>query len=158
MLNLLLCMCAYLFWISFILVSLQSDSSSILFQVWDNMIIESALKTFYGSDIAVMIKAIQRNFTVCFSFFLLYGDKDTTITHIRETLPTKRKHKPVSIHAQRSAFLILTLGFVLICLPIVLFIYLFWFQSFFSLLFMCLAYYITVWYLLFPFDLFDFCL
>ncbi|KAJ0082834.1 hypothetical protein Patl1_10855 [Pistacia atlantica] len=65
-----------------------------LHHVWDNMIIESALKTFYGSDIAVMIKAIQRNFTVCFSFFLLYGDRDTTITHIRETLPTKKKHQP----------------------------------------------------------------
>uniref|UniRef100_A0A5B7B4Q8 Aspergillus nuclease S1 n=2 Tax=Davidia involucrata TaxID=16924 RepID=A0A5B7B4Q8_DAVIN len=32
-----------------------------LHHVWDNMIIESALKTFYGSDLAIMIEAIQRN-------------------------------------------------------------------------------------------------
>ncbi|XP_057960675.1 endonuclease 4-like [Malania oleifera] len=34
-----------------------------LHHVWDNMIIESAVKTFYGSDLAVMIQAIQRNLT-----------------------------------------------------------------------------------------------
>lgn len=34
-------------------------------QVWDNMIIESALKTFYGKDLTTMIQAIQRNITVC---------------------------------------------------------------------------------------------
>ncbi|XP_059623277.1 endonuclease 4 [Cornus florida] len=34
-----------------------------LHHVWDNMIIESALKTFYGSDLAIMIQAIQRNIT-----------------------------------------------------------------------------------------------
>ncbi|KAF7143218.1 hypothetical protein RHSIM_Rhsim05G0153800 [Rhododendron simsii] len=33
-------------------------------QVWDNMIIESALKMFYGSDLSMMIQAIQRNITV----------------------------------------------------------------------------------------------
>ncbi|GAU48862.1 hypothetical protein TSUD_85960 [Trifolium subterraneum] len=32
-----------------------------LHHVWDNMIIESALKKFYGSDLSVMIQAIQRN-------------------------------------------------------------------------------------------------
>ncbi|XP_044496226.1 endonuclease 4-like [Mangifera indica] len=32
-----------------------------LHHVWDTMIIESALKTFYDSDIAVMIKSIQRS-------------------------------------------------------------------------------------------------
>jgi hypothetical protein len=36
----------------------------VLFQVWDNMIIESALKKFYGSDLSVMIQAIQRNISV----------------------------------------------------------------------------------------------
>ncbi|KAK7319620.1 hypothetical protein RJT34_04343 [Clitoria ternatea] len=34
-----------------------------LHHVWDNMIIQSALKTFYGSDLSVMIQAIQRNIT-----------------------------------------------------------------------------------------------
>ncbi|XP_061367685.1 endonuclease 4-like isoform X1 [Gastrolobium bilobum] len=34
-----------------------------LHHVWDNMIIESALKTFYGSDLSIMIQAIQRNIT-----------------------------------------------------------------------------------------------
>ncbi|KAK9267770.1 hypothetical protein L1049_010204 [Liquidambar formosana] len=34
-----------------------------LHHVWDTMIIESALKTFYGSDLAIMIQAIQRNIT-----------------------------------------------------------------------------------------------
>ncbi|KAH9796782.1 Endonuclease 4 [Citrus sinensis] len=32
-------------------------------QVWDTMIIDSALKTYYDSDIAVMIQSIQRNIT-----------------------------------------------------------------------------------------------
>ncbi|KAI8525432.1 hypothetical protein RHMOL_Rhmol13G0230000 [Rhododendron molle] len=32
-------------------------------QVWDNMIIESAVKMFYGSDLSMMIQAIQRNIT-----------------------------------------------------------------------------------------------
>ena len=36
------------------------------------MIIDSALKTYYNSDIAIMIQAIQRNITVRFSFFLLF--------------------------------------------------------------------------------------
>ncbi|XP_050891517.1 endonuclease 4-like [Lathyrus oleraceus] len=34
-----------------------------LHHVWDNMIIESALKMFYGSDLSTMIQAIQRNIT-----------------------------------------------------------------------------------------------
>ncbi|KAL5730094.1 Endonuclease 4 [Ranunculus cassubicifolius] len=34
-----------------------------LHHVWDNMIIESAMKTFYNSDLTVMIEAIQRNIT-----------------------------------------------------------------------------------------------
>lgn len=34
-----------------------------LHHVWDNMIIESALKTFYSSDLATMIRAIQNNIT-----------------------------------------------------------------------------------------------
>ncbi|XP_057419977.1 endonuclease 4-like [Lotus japonicus] len=34
-----------------------------LHHVWDDMIIESALKTFYGSDLSIMIQAIQRNIT-----------------------------------------------------------------------------------------------
>lgn len=33
-------------------------------QVWDNMIIESALKTFYSKDLTSMIQAIQNNITV----------------------------------------------------------------------------------------------
>lgn len=37
---------------------------NIFFQVWDNMIIDSALKTFYQSDLTHMIEAIQRNITV----------------------------------------------------------------------------------------------
>ena len=35
-----------------------------LFQVWDNMIIETAVKTFYSKDLGLMIEAIQRNITV----------------------------------------------------------------------------------------------
>ncbi|XP_058215421.1 endonuclease 4-like isoform X2 [Rhododendron vialii] len=34
-----------------------------LHHVWDNMIIESAVKMFYGSDLSMMIQAIQRNIT-----------------------------------------------------------------------------------------------
>uniref|UniRef100_A0A7N0TRU1 Aspergillus nuclease S1 n=1 Tax=Kalanchoe fedtschenkoi TaxID=63787 RepID=A0A7N0TRU1_KALFE len=34
-----------------------------LHHVWDNMIIDSALKTFYASDLSNMIQAIQRNIT-----------------------------------------------------------------------------------------------
>ncbi|KAF9587970.1 hypothetical protein IFM89_006295, partial [Coptis chinensis] len=34
-----------------------------LHHVWDNMIIESAMKMFYNSDLAMMIEAIQRNIT-----------------------------------------------------------------------------------------------
>ncbi|XP_027191689.1 endonuclease 4-like isoform X8 [Cicer arietinum] len=34
-----------------------------LHHVWDDMIIESALKTFYGSDLSIMIQAIQSNIT-----------------------------------------------------------------------------------------------
>ncbi|KAK4589971.1 hypothetical protein RGQ29_020514 [Quercus rubra] len=34
-----------------------------LHHVWDDMIIDSALKTFYCSDLEIMIKAIQRNIT-----------------------------------------------------------------------------------------------
>ncbi|MBA0691380.1 hypothetical protein Goari_009009 [Gossypium aridum] len=38
-----------------------------LFQVWDTMIIDSAVKTLYGSDLATMIQAIQRNITDAWS-------------------------------------------------------------------------------------------
>ncbi|XP_021295222.1 endonuclease 4-like isoform X1 [Herrania umbratica] len=38
-----------------------------LHHVWDTMIIDSALKTFYGSDLAIMIQAIQRNITDAWS-------------------------------------------------------------------------------------------
>ncbi|KAL5579336.1 hypothetical protein UlMin_011778 [Ulmus minor] len=34
-----------------------------LHHVWDNMIIDSALKTYYNSDLAIMIQAIQKNIT-----------------------------------------------------------------------------------------------
>ncbi|KAL2343969.1 hypothetical protein Fmac_005254 [Flemingia macrophylla] len=34
-----------------------------LHHVWDDMIIQSAVKTFYGSDLSIMIQAIQRNIT-----------------------------------------------------------------------------------------------
>lgn len=34
-----------------------------LHHVWDNMIIESAMKTFYNSDLATMIQVIQNNIT-----------------------------------------------------------------------------------------------
>ncbi|KAL8032684.1 hypothetical protein ABFX02_13G112300 [Erythranthe guttata] len=37
-----------------------------LHHVWDNMIIESALKTFYNSDITTMIQSIQSNITEAF--------------------------------------------------------------------------------------------
>lgn len=36
----------------------------VFFQVWDNMIIESAVKTIYSKDLELMIEAIQRNITV----------------------------------------------------------------------------------------------
>ncbi|EOY28377.1 hypothetical protein QUC31_013005 [Theobroma cacao] len=38
-----------------------------LHHVWDTMIIDSAVKTFYGSDLAIMIQAIQRNITDAWS-------------------------------------------------------------------------------------------
>ena len=38
---------------------------NIMVQVWDNMIIESALKTFYSKDLSAMTQAIQKNITVC---------------------------------------------------------------------------------------------
>ncbi|KAJ4831391.1 Endonuclease 4 [Turnera subulata] len=34
-----------------------------LHHIWDTMIIDSALKTFYGEDLAIMIEAIQSNIT-----------------------------------------------------------------------------------------------
>lgn len=37
-------------------------------QIWDTMIIDTSLKTFYDSDLAIMIEAIQRNITVFFIF------------------------------------------------------------------------------------------
>ena len=43
----------------------------VLVQVWDDMIIQSALKTFYDSDLSIMIQAIQRNLTVSFIFLIL---------------------------------------------------------------------------------------
>ncbi|RVX08550.1 Endonuclease 4 [Vitis vinifera] len=47
----------------------QYDSIKlVLFQIWDDMIIDSALKTYYNSDIAIMIQAIQRNITGDWSF------------------------------------------------------------------------------------------
>ena len=62
---------AFLLFLSFIPINNLLDSIKLLlFQVWDDMIIDSALKTFYGSDLEIMIKAIQTNITVCFSFFL----------------------------------------------------------------------------------------
>ncbi|MBA0595190.1 hypothetical protein Gorai_012067 [Gossypium raimondii] len=36
-------------------------------KVWDTMIIDSAVKTLYGSDLATMIQAIQRNITDAWS-------------------------------------------------------------------------------------------
>ncbi|KAF7843956.1 endonuclease 4-like [Senna tora] len=33
-------------------------------QVRDNMIIESAMKTFYNSDLSIMIQSIQKNITI----------------------------------------------------------------------------------------------
>ncbi|XP_022724260.1 endonuclease 4-like isoform X2 [Durio zibethinus] len=38
-----------------------------LHHVWDNMIIDSAVKTFYGSDLAIMIQTIERNITDAWS-------------------------------------------------------------------------------------------
>ncbi|XP_022715969.1 endonuclease 4-like isoform X3 [Durio zibethinus] len=38
-----------------------------LHHVWDTMIIDSAVKTFYGSDLAIMIQTIQRNITMIIS-------------------------------------------------------------------------------------------
>lgn len=35
-----------------------------LLQVWDTLIIDTAVKTFYGSDLSTMVRAIQRNITV----------------------------------------------------------------------------------------------
>ncbi|XP_017425842.1 endonuclease 4 isoform X4 [Vigna angularis] len=39
-----------------------------LHHVWDDMIIQSALKTFYNSDLSIMIQAIQRNITDNWSY------------------------------------------------------------------------------------------
>ena len=61
------CMHAFLLFLLFIPINNLLDSIKLLlFQVWDDMIIDSALKTFYGSDLGIMIKAIQNNITVCF--------------------------------------------------------------------------------------------
>lgn len=59
------------FWMSLALYSLlyQFQYCYSLSQVWDTMIIESALKTFYSSDLATMIRAIQNNITVYFSLY-----------------------------------------------------------------------------------------
>ncbi|KAA3455633.1 endonuclease 4-like isoform X2 [Gossypium australe] len=35
-----------------------------LHHVWDTLIIDTAVKTFYGSDLSTMVRAIQRNITV----------------------------------------------------------------------------------------------
>ncbi|KAG5221690.1 endonuclease [Salix suchowensis] len=44
-----------------------------LHHVWDNMIIESALKTFYSSDLATMIRAIQNNITGHNQYTCIFG-------------------------------------------------------------------------------------
>lgn len=43
----------------------------VFFQVWDNMIIESAIKTIYSKDLELMIEAIQRNITVGISSHII---------------------------------------------------------------------------------------
>ena len=40
-------------------------------KVWDNMIIESALKTYYNKSLPLMIQALQANLTV--RCYFLYG-------------------------------------------------------------------------------------
>jgi len=40
-----------------------------MMKVWDNMIIESALKTYYNKSLPLMIEALQANLTVQ-SYFL----------------------------------------------------------------------------------------
>ena len=57
--------------------------SLILVQVWDDMIIESALKTFYGSDLSTMIQAIQRNITVSYTVIYVYIYSNDSDTHHR---------------------------------------------------------------------------
>lgn len=48
----------------------------VFFQVWDDMIIDSALKTFYGKDLEIMIQAIQGNITVCIYLGIQLAYKD----------------------------------------------------------------------------------
>lgn len=43
----------------------------ILVQVWDTMIIDSALKKFYNSDLSTMVQAIQANITVSFMLYFV---------------------------------------------------------------------------------------
>ncbi|KAI5656983.1 hypothetical protein M9H77_25776 [Catharanthus roseus] len=50
-----------------------------LHHVWDNMIIESALKTFYNSDLMTMIQAIQQNITDGWFSGISSGENCSTI-------------------------------------------------------------------------------
>lgn len=50
-----------------------------LHHVWDNMIIESALKTFYGKDLTTLIQAIQRNITDAFVDEVSQENCDSTV-------------------------------------------------------------------------------
>lgn len=49
-----------------------------LHHIWDNMIIESALKSFYNSDLTTMIQAIQRNITENWMSSISFGEHCNT--------------------------------------------------------------------------------
>ncbi|MFQ6639319.1 hypothetical protein Gotur_015969 [Gossypium turneri] len=63
-------------------------------KVWDTMIIDSAVKTLYGSDLATMIQAIQRNITDAWSndvsSWKNCGHNQTVCPNVHDELPIYR--------------------------------------------------------------------
>ncbi|RZC46433.1 hypothetical protein C5167_039385 [Papaver somniferum] len=53
-----------------------------LHRVWDNMIIETAMKSFYNSDLAIMIESINKNITDTWSEDIILWENCTSINTI----------------------------------------------------------------------------
>ncbi|CAL5344910.1 unnamed protein product [Camellia sinensis] len=90
--------------------------------VWDTMIIESALKTFYSKDLSIMIQAIQKNITLMVGLMNSYCGK---VAHlVRQFVQTRYASESINLackFAYRNATPGSTLGddYFLSRLPVV---------------------------------------
>ncbi|RZS22811.1 hypothetical protein BHM03_00055630 [Ensete ventricosum] len=75
-----------------------------IFQVWDNMIIESALKKFYNLNLAVLVETLRTNILVgysCLKTGRLTLHHGKCVNQIRPFVQTC-KHVPIVLHASES--------------------------------------------------------